>query len=234
MPELYVLCAKLFTITCLEIVLGIDGIILITVLAKKFPMRNFRIFVSLALIANLTTKIILLVIINKMSLMTSPLIAIGNINFSFSSFVYIIGGAILFTRGVIEIYDMITSQNYHDITNEQVNIRALLPTAFLINFVLALDSVLIGVTISKNFWLILSSMIIAIIYLILVSHKVIEFLNSNLSIRLVAICFMIFLGIYMLSVGFAIEISKKYLYSSLTFSLIVELLNIKFLKKNNK
>jgi predicted tellurium resistance membrane protein TerC len=233
MNELYIFLAKFLTITGLEITLSVDNVIFITVLANKLSDNYKRLFVISSLLTSLIMKLLLLFGIGQVTLMKNTLFTIASIDLSISSLMYFIGGGILIIRAFMEIHDMLHHNKHEPInSNEAFHLNhSAISTILLINFVLALDTVFIGITITQEFWLVASAIVISVITLITIANKVINFLNSNISLRVTALSFMIFLGGYLIISGFSIEMSKKYLYAALGFTLLVQILTAKITNK---
>ena len=102
----------------------------------------------------------------------------------------------------------------------------------IMNLILALDTVFIGISLTDNVNIIAFAVVMALAAMLLIAHKVTRFINKYFSVRIIALCFLILIGIYLIFLGFGIELSKQYLYSSLAFAIFIEWMNVIFTKRN--
>ena len=231
--SIIILLFNFLALVVLEVILGIDSLIFVAFLATKLKnAKDSKAFIVSGLIVVLLMKILLLLGISYISKITEPLFSISTFTFSISSFVFMIGGGVLMLRAIMDMYDM-----YHNASNEEVgngersSYFELLGSLILINSVLALDTVFIGLSFTENVMLICIAIVSAIILLSIIADQVAIFLNKHLSIRIAALCFMLFLGFYLLISGIGFDVSKKYLYVAAVFTVFVEILTIFFAKK---
>ena len=169
--------------------------------------------------------------ISYASSVTTTLFYLAGVGFSVSSFVFMIGGGVLIIRSVLDMHDM-----YSASSNSQLSSRTgrgyweLLKKLILINVVFSLDSVFIGLSFTDNILLISVAVISSVILLSIIAAQVAMFLDKYLSVRIAALCFMMFLGAYLFMTGVGFPISKKYLYAAAVFTVVVEILAILFSK----
>jgi predicted tellurium resistance membrane protein TerC len=231
--SIIILLFNFLALVFLEIILGIDSLIFVAFLATKLKnAKDSKSFIVSGLIVVLLMKILLLLGISYISKITQPLFSISSFAFSISSFVFMIGGGVLIIRSCMDMYDMYSSAHSEQIGGAGKNgYFELLGSLILINFVLALDTVFIGLSFTENVILISMAIVSAIILLSIIADQVAIFLNKYLSIRIAALCFMLFLGFYLMLAGIGFDVSKKYLYAAAIFTVFVELLTIFFTKK---
>jgi predicted tellurium resistance membrane protein TerC len=231
-----ILLFNFLALVFLEVVLGIDSLIFVAFLATKLKnTQDSRSFIVSGLIVVLLMKVLLLFGISYISKITEPLFSISSFTFSISSFVFMIGGGVLIIRSCMDMLDMYYNAGSEQITDSGKNgYFELLGNLVLINFVLALDTVFIGLSFTENIILISMAIVSAIILLSIIADQVAIFLNKHLSIRIAALCFMLFLGFYLMLAGIGFDISKKYLYVAAVFTVFVELLTIFFVRKTGK
>ena len=228
-----ILLFNFLSLVILEVVLGIDSLIFVAFLATKLKnTKDSRAFIVSGLIVVLLMKVLLLLGISYISQITSPLFSISSFSFSVSSFVFMIGGGVLIIRSLMDMYDMYCNSTNDRLSNSvKGGYFELLGSLILINFVLALDSVFIGLSFTENVLLISMAIVSSIILLSIIADQVAIFLSKHLSIRIAALCFMLFLGFYLLIFGIGFDISKKYLYAAAIFTIFVEILTIIFSRK---
>jgi len=230
---------SLFVLTVLEIILGIDNIIFISIVADKLPkhqkQRGRITGLSLALIM----RAIMLLSITWLATLTNPLFHIWNLYVSGRDIILFIGGVFLIVKTIKEIINKI----YH--SEEALNIKgastfsSVVVQIVLIDIVFSFDSILTAVGLSRNFIVMFSAVIIAMILMMLFSGFVADFINKNQGIKTIALTFLVVIGgllvaesilsayNYSLPKEQHIELNKNYAYVALAFALISEWINIK-------
>lgn len=227
---------SLVTLTFLEIILGIDNLIFISIAVTKLSrsqQRNARIFgLSLALII----RIIMLLTLSWVMSMTKPLFYLGESAFSVKNFLLIFGGLFLIIKSGYEIFSDIFPSPINNKSEKQSNIKknmlAVIAQICIIDFVFSFDSVITAIGMTNNIPVIIIAITISMIVMIFASGKISDFLQTYPSLKIVAIAFILVVGIILLADGLNIYIDKGYLYFSLFFTITVECLNIMARKKN--
>ncbi len=233
----YELVLSFVTLTLLEIVLGIDNLIFISLVTYKLPKekRNkARIFgLSLALII----RIFMLMTLSWIMSLTEPLFSIGSTEFSYQSFLLIAGGLFLIVKSGIEIIQDVFSGHSTDHKNKNSSATgktmvAAIIQITLVDFVFSFDSVITAVAMTNNIPIIIAAIVISMILMLAASESISKFLTLYPSLKIIALALIFMVGIILLADGFHIHISKTYLYFSLFFTLSVEILNIISKKRN--
>jgi predicted tellurium resistance membrane protein TerC len=221
---------SLITLTFLEIVLGIDNLIFISLAVAKLPKRDrkaARIFgLSLALII----RVLMLLTLSWVMGLTQPLFYVGKIGFSFKNFLLIFGGLFLVVKSGFEIVNDVFFDHKEDSSSKKINASKNMLSAILqiilIDFVFSFDSVITAVGMTDNIPVIVTAVVISMIVMLLASEKISYILNTYPSLKIVALAFIFMIGVILLADGFHLEISKGYLYFALFFTMSVESLNI--------
>lgn len=227
-PEAWI---TLITLTALEFVLGIDNIIFIALLVNKLPKEQrakARIFgLSLAML----TRIALLASLFWIIKLTHPLFTLGGFSITGRDLVLIPGGLFLAYKSVAELYGHI--QNHHEKkdSNFQGSFFSTLVQIALLDIAFSFDSVITAVGIAENLEIMIIAIIGSIGVMMFASKGVSEFVDAYPSIKVLALVFLLAIGIILVLDGLGIHVSKAYIYSAMGFSLIVELLNIYASKK---
>ena len=225
--------ASLITLTILEIVLGIDNIIIIAILVSKMPShqrdRTRIIGLSLAMI----TRILLLVSIFWIMKLTKPLITILNNAFSGRDLILIGGGIFLIWKSVKEIYEQITIHKNENKYNQKNNFFVVLMQIIMLDIVFSLDSVITAVGMAEHLSIMIIAVILAVLIMLFASKYIAKFVDTYPSIKILALSFLILVGIVLIAEGFKIHINKGYIYFAMAFSLFVESINI-YIKKRSK
>lgn len=221
------------TLTILEIILGIDNLVFISLATYKLPKeyRNkARIFgLSLALII----RILMLFALSWIMTLTDPLFYLGEEPFSFKSFLLISGGLFLIVKSGYEVLqDVIFGAASEEKLEKESkvavskNILAAILQITLIDFVFSFDSVITAVAMTNNIPIIVAAIVISMIVMILSSESITKFLIKYPSLKIIALGLIFMIGVILLADGFNFHISKTYLYFALFFTLTLEFLNI--------
>lgn len=221
---------SLLTLTFLEIVLGIDNLIFISLAVAKLPPRDrktARVFgLSLALII----RILMLLTLSWVMSLTDPLFYIGEHGFSFKNFLLIFGGLFLIIKSGWEILNDIFFNHKESKEEKKVNAAKNMFAAILqitlIDFVFSFDSVITAVGMTSNIPVIVTAIAISMVVMLLASEKIHYILTNFPSLKIVALAFIFMIGVILLADGFHLLISKGYLYFALFFTITVESLNI--------
>jgi len=220
----------LVTLTFLEIILGIDNLIFITLAVHELPQKNrktARIFgLSLALII----RVLMLLALSMVMNLTEPFFYIGELGFSFKDFLLIFGGLFLIIKSGSEILEDVNSGLHVSKANKKINVAKNMSFAILqiavIDFVFSFDSVITAVGMTNNIPVIVIAVMISMLLMLVASESINNFLQRYPSLKIVALAFIFMVGVILLADGLHIHISKAYLYFSLFFTLTVESLNI--------
>jgi predicted tellurium resistance membrane protein TerC len=234
----YDLVLSFVTLTLLEIVLGIDNLIFISLVTYKLPKKNrnkARIFgLSLALII----RVLMLMTLSWIMTLTRPLFHILNSGFSFKDLLLIFGGLFLIAKSGHEIFQdvftkhQVNSNSKTEKPNSSKSMFAAIAQITLIDFVFSFDSVITAVAMTDNIPIIIAAVVISMIIMLACSESISEILTKYPSLKIIALSLIFMVGIILLADGFEIHISKTYLYFALFFTLTVEILNIVAQKRN--
>ncbi|HLD76953.1 MAG TPA: TerC family protein, partial [Rickettsiales bacterium] len=227
----YELVLSFITLTLLEIILGIDNLIFISLVTYKLPKKSrnkARIFgLTLALII----RILMLMTLSWIMTLTDPLFYLGDLGFSFKNFLLISGGLFLIVKSGYEIIldVFLQPKESHEDKDETVIKKTVLAAILqitLIDFIFSFDSVITAVAMTNNIPIIIAAIVISMIIMLVSSESISGFLTRYPSLKIIALALIFMVGIILLADGFHIHISKTYLYFSLFFTLSVEILNI--------
>jgi predicted tellurium resistance membrane protein TerC len=239
-PEIII---SLFTLTILEIVLGIDNVIFLSIITGKLPKEKQRKARNLGLMLAMATRVLLLLSINWLTHLTftlfnpAPIIGITDplwierLNISGKDLVLIIGGCFLLYKSTKEIHEKFKSEETH-IAIKPMSFTATIIQIILIDIIFSLDSVITAVGMSNHIFVMIAAVIIAICIMLMASKAIGDFVNKHHSIKMLALAFLMLIGVTLVGQGFDQEIPKGYIYFGMAFSVIVEMLNIKSNKKN--
>jgi predicted tellurium resistance membrane protein TerC len=226
---------SLFTLTILEIVLGIDNIIFISILAAKVPANDQRKARNYGLMLGMVVRIVLLFGLNFIQQQDKPLFTIFNNGISGKDLLLIAGGLFLMYQSVHEIHEKMkgVQEEIKDRTSAKGWSEIILQM-ILINVVFSLDSVITAVGMAKDLWVMIAAVVISMIIMLIASKPISDFVNNNPSIKILALSFLVMIGMSLFAEGFHQHINKGYIYFAMAFSFGIELINLRVDKKSAK
>jgi len=227
---------SLATLTALEIVLGIDNIIFIAILVGRLPEHQrdkARIF-GLALA--MMTRILLLLSLFWIMKLTTPLFTIFAQEISGRDLILIIGGLFLLVKSTNEIHADIeeSGEDEKDLVKSAKGYYNTLIQIAILDIVFSLDSVITAVGMASNILIMILAVVIAVGVMMFASKSISNFIEHNPTIKILALAFLILVGVALIAEGFDLHISKAYIYFAMAFSLAVESVNIYTRKKKTK
>lgn len=226
----------LLTLTFLEIVLGIDNIIFISIITNKLPEHLKQKGRISGLFLALFFRIILLFSLTWMvKHLTTPLFSFFSTDFSVREIILIAGGLFLLAKSTVEIHHKLD-----DVHAENTEVRAV--TGFmsvivqigLIDIVFSFDSILTAIGLTDQLPVMIAAVTIAMVIMMIFAGRVAEFIHNNPTLEMLALSFLLLIGFMLVVEGFHYEIPKGYIYFAVFFSLFVEALNLKLRKKSAK
>ena len=218
---------SLFTLTILEIVLGIDNIIFVTILAGKTSPEKQGRARSIGLLMGMFVRIILLFGINWIQRQDHTLFSFAGHDFSGMALLLIAGGLFLLFQSVREIHLKMRGETPEvQEKGTKYNWTTLMLQMLLINVVFSLDSVITAVGMAKELWVMIAAVVISMIVMLIASKPIAEFVNANPSIKILALSFLVLIGVSLLGEAFGQHINKGYIYFAMAFSFSLEIINL--------
>lgn len=230
MPDFFSLenLIALLTLTSLEVVLGIDNIVFIAILTGKVdPAR--RVFVrTIGLSLAMVMRILLLLAIKWIMQLTEPLFAIAGHTVTGRDLILLLGGAFLIAKATFEIHDKMEGHAHRpDQRRPAAAVGAVLLQIIAIDLVFSLDSVITAVGMAKHVGIMITAVVIAVLVMMLFAGKVSAFVERYPTIKMLALAFLLLIGVMLVAEGMGRHIERGYIYFAMAFSLGVELLNIR-------
>ena len=226
---------SLLTLTLMEIVLGVDNIVFISILVGKLPPPQRKAAWTTGLSLALVTRLALLLAITWVMRLTAPLFSVLGRTFSGKDLILLGGGAFLVAKATWEIYDKLETEHAHG----QAGARAaggtfvlLIMQILLLDIVFSLDSVITAVGMARHLAVMVTAMVLAVGFMLVFAGKVGDFVERHPSIKMLALSFLILIGVMLVADGLGEHISKGYIYMPMAFSLLVEMLNMRLRKKH--
>ena len=223
-PEAWVALA---TLAVLEIVLGIDNIIFISILADKLPKEQQASARKLGLLLAMATRLALLGTINLIMKLTQPLFSLLGHAISGRDLILVIGGLFLLTKATREIHHRLEGDDEHAGTARVASYGAILLQIAVMDMVFSLDSVITAVGLADDFAVMAIAIVLAVAVMMLAANAVSRFVNDHPTVKMLALSFLLLLGMTLVAEGFGQHIAKGYIYFAMGFSIFVEALNLR-------
>ena len=238
-PEIWI---SLITLTFLEIVLGIDNIIFIAIMASKLPANKQKKARQLGLALAMITRVLLLLSLSWIMTLTSPLFNIGEwialtdsellkqFAISGRDLILIIGGLFLIYKSTSEIHDKLEGADHQVETRAVITFTGVIVQILLLDIVFSLDSVITAVGMANHIEVMIAAVILAVLVMMLSAGGISDFVNNHPTVKMLALSFLLLIGVSLLAEGFDQHIPKGYIYFAMAFSVLVEMLNLKMNK----
>ena len=231
---------SLVTLAALEIVLGIDNIVFIAILVAKLPQEQQKKARQLGLGLAMGIRILLLLAISWIMGLTKPLFSIpapwtdaDKLTVSGRDLILLIGGLFLIGKATYEIHDKLEGDDHHasGVARATASFGMIIAQILMLDIVFSLDSVITAVGMSNNIWIMVTAVVIAVGVMLIFAGKVSAFVERHPTIKMLALSFLLLIGVMLVMEGFHGHIPKGYIYFAMAFSLAVELLNMRLRKK---
>lgn len=241
-PEIWI---SLLTLTVLEIVLGIDNIVFISILAGKLPDNQQKKARQVGLGLAMFTRVLLLLSLNWIMKLTTPIFNLGEVihvtdpellermAISGRDLILIIGGLFLIYKSTHEIHQKIEGEPDSEIKRKVPSFVGAIIQILILDIVFSLDSVITAVGMADHIGVMIAAVIIAVGVMMVSASAISNFVNNHPTVKILALSFLLLIGVSLLAEGFEQHIPKGYIYFAMAFSVLVELLNLKMKKKNN-
>ena len=221
----------LFTLTLLEIVLGIDNIVFIAILASRLPVEKQELAYRLGLLGAMVTRVALLLTINWVMQLTQPLFEVIGHSFSGRDLILLGGGLFLIAKSAQEIYEKVEGELEEDIQGWFSGLAGVVGQIMILDIIFSLDSVITAVGMAEDIEVMVTAVVIAIAVMLLFAKQIGDFVNKYPSMKILALSFLLLIGVLLTAEGLGQHINKGYIYFAMAFALLVELLNIRFRSK---
>jgi predicted tellurium resistance membrane protein TerC len=226
-PEAWI---ALLTLTLLEIVLGIDNIVFISILAGKLPEDSQKKARRVGLIAAMVMRILLLLSIAWIVRLTSPLFAVLGHQISGRDLILIAGGLFLLAKSTHEIHDRLEGEEGRKIAGTRPSFTSVILQIMALDAVFSLDSVITAVGMARDIGVMISAVIVSVAIMMWAAEPISGFVNRHPTVKMLALSFLLLIGMALVAEGLEFHIPKGYIYFSMGFSIFVEVLNIRLRK----
>jgi len=222
----------LISLISLEVILGIDNVIFISILSDKLPdsQRNKLRYWGLGLA--MVMRLILLTLISWILKLDQELFILFDIHFSGKGLILIAGGLFLIYKSTVEIYHKTELANNSDqpVFPKTSSFKQLLLEIILLDLVFSIDSIITAIGMAQELWVMYTSVIVAVVIMIFASQPISFFIKKHPSFKILALSFLMMIGLSLIAEGFHLSIPKGYIYFSMAFAFIVDIIQMKTVK----
>jgi predicted tellurium resistance membrane protein TerC len=218
----------LLTLTVLEIVLGIDNVIFISILAGKLPQRDQGRARTIGLAAAMIMRILLLLSLAWIVKLTAPLFTILGAEISGRDLILLAGGLFLMGKSVHEIHDKLEGEEGTSVKRIAPTLASVIVQIMLLDIVFSLDSVITAVGMSQHLPVMIAAVVISVVIMLFAAAPISAFVDRHPTVKILALSFLLLIGMALIAEGLDFHIPKGYIYFAMGFSVFVEMLNIRF------
>jgi predicted tellurium resistance membrane protein TerC len=211
----------------LEIVLGVDNIIFISILAGKLPLEQQQRARQTGLALALITRILLLLSLSWIISLEEDLFSVVGFGFSGRDLILLGGGLFLIAKATYEIHERLEGETGHAAVKGTVSFTSVIIQILLLDIVFSLDSVITAVGMADEVIIMIAAVIIAVGVMLLAAGSISDFVNRHPTVKMLALAFLLLIGVNLVAEGFGQHIPKGYIYFAMAFSVFVELLNLR-------
>jgi predicted tellurium resistance membrane protein TerC len=222
---------SLVTLTFLEIVLGIDNVVFISILYGKLPLEQQNKARILGLALALVGRILLLLTVDWIIGLNKPLFTINNFSLSWRDLILVAGGLFLIGKSVSEIHAKMEGAEDHTKATKVLTLGGAIFQIIIIDLVFSLDSILTAIGLVENVLIIVIAIVISLAVMLIFSKSISTFIHKHPAMKLLALSFLIMIGTLLVVEGLHFHVPRGYIYFSMAFALGVEVLNMKIRKK---
>ncbi len=227
-PETWI---ALLTLTVLEIVLGIDNIIFISILAGKLPAGEQPRARTVGLTLAMVTRILLLLSLTAIMRLTRPLFGVFGHPFSARDLILLLGGLFLLWKSTREIHDKLEGEEGRQNVKAGATFGGVIVQIALLDIVFSLDSVITAVGMVRQVGVMIAAIVLAVLVMLVAAGPISDFVHRHPTLKMLALSFLLLIGVTLIADGLGQHIPKGYVYFAMGFSVFVESLNLRLLRK---
>ncbi|MBM3568574.1 MAG: TerC family protein [Alphaproteobacteria bacterium] len=224
----------LLTLTGLEIVLGIDNIVVIAIIAATLPVHQREQARVIGLSLAMITRLMLLFSIAWIAGLTQPMVMVGKLALSGRDLLMLGGGLFLIVKAVREMHEAMEAALAPEASRKPTGFASAIAQIVVLDVVFSFDSVITAVGMAREIWVMAAAVIIAVFIMLIASGPIMRFIHVNPTIKMLALAFVLLIGMALVAEGMGFAIPKGYLYFAMLFSVFVESLNVAMARRRRK
>jgi len=225
--------AALVTLTFLEIVLGVDNVIFVSILSSKLPKHQQKRARRIGMLAAMGMRIALLFSIAWMARLTTPLFNIAGNDISGRDLILIIGGLFLLAKSTFEIHERLEGDEHETTGRTASSFASVIAQVMLLDIVFSLDSVITAIGMSNDLNVMVTAVVLAVVVMMVAAEPISAYVEKHPTIKVLALSFLLLIGLSLVADGLDQHIPKGYIYFAMAFSVFVEMINIRVRKKSD-
>ena len=223
-PEIWV---ALLTLTALEIVLGIDNIVFISILAAKVPLSQQARARFVGLSVAMLTRIVLLLSLSWVIGLTEPIFGVLDREFSGRDLILLGGGLFLIAKSTLEIHEKLEGEETHGAARVTASFAGVIVQIMVLDMVFSLDSVITAVGMAEELWVMITAVVLAVGVMLVSAAAISRFVEEHPTVKMLALSFLLLIGFSLVGEGWGLHIPKGYIYFAMGFSVLLEMLNLR-------
>jgi len=225
----------LLTLTSLEIILGVDNVIFISIVTNKLPAQQQKFARRTGLAIAMLFRVALLVLISWMTQkMITPLFSVGELTFSIRELIFMAGGLFLLAKSTSEIHSKMEIHEGKAPTASKSNLISVILQIIILDIVFSFDSILTAVGMTNHLSLMITAVVASLFIMMFFADKISHFISTHPTLEILALSFLILIGFMLVLEGVHIDVPKAYIYFAVFFSLMVEVINMRIRKKQSE
>ena len=223
--------AALVTLTFLEIVLGVDNVIFISILSSRLPKDQQKRARRIGMLAAMGMRIVLLFSINWIAQLTTPLFTVSRWELSGRDLILIVGGLFLLAKSTFEIHERLEGDT-HQTGRAAASFASVITQVMLLDIVFSLDSVITAIGMANDLRVMVTAVVLAVLVMMVAAEPISAFVDKHPTIKVLALSFLLLIGLSLVADGLDQHIPKGYIYFAMAFSVFVEMINIRVRRKS--
>jgi predicted tellurium resistance membrane protein TerC len=217
----------LVTLTFLEVILGVDNVIFISILSTKLPAAKQMKARRVGLLAAMVMRIVLLMSIAWITRLTSPLFTVFSQDISGRDLIMLGGGLFLLGKATVEIHDRLEGEEGQGAARVAPSFAAVIVQIMLLDIVFSLDSVITAVGMAEDLSIMITAVVLAVAIMMFSAEPISMFVNRHPTVKVLALSFLLLIGVSLMGDGLGMHIPKGYIYFAMGFSVFVEMINLR-------
>jgi predicted tellurium resistance membrane protein TerC len=222
---------SLLTLTIMEVVLGIDNVIFISILAGRLPLALQKKARTIGLSIALLVRVALLFVISYIASIEKPLFSLLGFNIDVRDIILISGGLFLIYKSMIEINEKLEGEEDHETQGSPLKLNSAIFQIVVLDIVFSFDSILTAVGLVRHVSIMVLAVVFSLVIMLAFSGYISDFINRHPTVKMLALSFLLMIGIMLVLEGLDHPVPKPYIYFAMAFSLFVEMLNLRVKKK---